>query len=443
MICKKTLALAFALTVCLQSVSARDISEKCFSSAATGSALSALRYCRLAAGQKDADAKIVMTYADLLAGRIGRMNPQPEKALENYHRAASADTSSPDARWRLASILLKLHRYEEALEQFGTAAGLGHPDAEYQLGAMLAKGQGAAGDRNAAFLHFKNAAESGEARAQLALMEYYSLGVPKLDVREGYFWALAASENGNYAARSALASNARRLSPAEQTAAMDRVRQWLASQGDEEEKCLRLYRMNSANAAFGFCLRAAAASAKPEVALIAATLLSSPPSGGNPDETRAQKWYLKAAAGGNAEASYRLGLLYDRQIRGMTADESRRQALEYFLAAAARNHQNACLKAGIAYETGRGTLKNSRQAAAWYEKAAMLGSEEAAYLLGMLRAGEKNNPDAVFWLSVADRWGYRTAGARLISVRGRLGSNEAKAVEEKVEKFIADDLSSN
>jgi TPR repeat protein len=86
-------------------------------------------------------------------------------------------------------------------------------------------------------------------------------------------------------------------------------------------------------------------------------------------ETREQKFANteKKAAGGNVQAQYTLGLMYE-QGYGITQDKSR--AALCYRKAAEKGHVQAQYRLGYLYYHGQGVPRNLRQAAEWYAKAA-------------------------------------------------------------------------
>jgi len=94
-----------------------------------------------------------------------------------------------------------------------------------------------------------------------------------------------------------------------------------------------------------------------------------------PDLRLAEQWYRKAAEKGNGEAKYRLGLLYSEDRKGALWDLA---LARRFLEEAAQTHADAATKLGAFYRNGIGVPEDREQARKWYERAAKLGSVEAA-----------------------------------------------------------------
>jgi len=98
-------------------------------------------------------------------------------------------------------------------------------------------------------------------------------------------------------------------------------------------------------------------------------------------ETREQKFANteKKAAGGNVQAQYTLGLMYE-QGYGITQDKSR--AALCYRKAAEEGHVQAQYRLGYLYYHGQGVPRNLRQAAEWYAKAAEQRDDPAQADLG-------------------------------------------------------------
>ena len=118
------------------------------------------------------------------------------------------------------------------------------------------------------------------------------------------------------------------------------------------------------------------------------------------DAALALVWYSKAADQGNAEAEYRLGQAYVLGRKDLPPDRSRGLAL--MIRAGEHGHATSLRAIGDFYRIGLfGFSKDDAEAAAWYRKAADLGSDTAeghlaiAYELG--RGVPKDLGQAAFW----------------------------------------------
>ena len=124
----------------------------------------------------------------------------------------------------------------------------------------------------------------------------------------------------------------------------------------------------------------------------------------DPDENyeKAAAWYLRAAEQGNANAQYRLGLLY---WDGKGVEQNYSEAVRWFTEAAKQNHAEALNCLGVFAENGYGMERDDRQAAEWYTQSAEQGNTEAQYRLGLLyldgRGVEQNDGEAVSWFEKA------------------------------------------
>ena len=89
------------------------------------------------------------------------------------------------------------------------------------------------------------------------------------------------------------------------------------------------------------------------------------------------------AEAGDAEAQYRIGLMYEY---GKGYPQDKAQGIVWLRKAAGHNHAAAQTELGILYVTGDGVTEDDAQAVAWFQKAAPLGNTTAQYNLGLLYA---------------------------------------------------------
>jgi TPR repeat protein len=89
----------------------------------------------------------------------------------------------------------------------------------------------------------------------------------------------------------------------------------------------------------------------------------------------------EAAANGNGEAMYNLGLAYDNGW-GVPKDYSK--AKEWYEKSAAAGNGHAMGRLGFLYEDGRGVPKDYAEAKEWYEKGAATGAGDAMACIGFL-----------------------------------------------------------
>ncbi len=93
----------------------------------------------------------------------------------------------------------------------------------------------------------------------------------------------------------------------------------------------------------------------------------------------AVRWYKKAAAAGEADAMFNLGLLYSQGWEG--TDPSPKQAFFWYESAAEAGDAEAMYVAGNCFLSGIGTEKNTEQAEFWLKKALSAGYAAAQELL--------------------------------------------------------------
>ncbi len=129
---------------------------------------------------------------------------------------------------------------------------------------------------------------------------------------------------------------------------------------------------------------------------------------------KAAEWYLRSAEQGNANAQYRLGLLY---CDGRGVEQNYEEAVKWFTEAAKQNHPEALDRLGMLAENGYGMERDEQQAAEWYRQSAEQGNTDAQYRLGLLycdgRGVEQNYEDAVKWFEKAAEQGNAGAQYRL------------------------------
>lgn len=131
----------------------------------------------------------------------------------------------------------------------------------------------------------------------------------------------------------------------------------------------------------------------------------------NPDQLRAEAAVRKAARAGNAEAQFRLGVMYGN---GDGVGLDYQQALAWFEKAAAQGHENALITLAWMYANGAGVDADEDRARQLYLKAAEAGSAKAQYVVGTMyrfaQYGVKKDVEkAVQWYLKAADQGMATA----------------------------------
>ena len=120
------------------------------------------------------------------------------------------------------------------------------------------------------------------------------------------------------------------------------------------------------------------------------------------DYWMARIMYEKAAAQGNADAQYNLGLLYRD---GNHVPQDYVQARQWFEKAAAQGNANAQTNLGGLYGNGQGVSQDYGKARQWFEQAAAQGNAWALSNLGWLYANGNGVPQdyvrAYMWYNVA------------------------------------------
>jgi hypothetical protein len=146
----------------------------------------------------------------------------------------------------------------------------------------------------------------------------------------------------------------------------------------------------------------------------------------------ARGWFELAAAQGHPGAQYMLGIAYTTG-RGAPKDYAR--ALESFAQAAEQGHVRAQYQLGDAYLNGRGTEKEPAWAALWLGKAAEGGHAEAQLALGVGYAVGMGLPvdrvEAWKWLRIAEADGHEQAAALREKVEQALDAADKQEAERR------------
>jgi TPR repeat protein len=120
------------------------------------------------------------------------------------------------------------------------------------------------------------------------------------------------------------------------------------------------------------------------------------------DYATAKRLFLSAAAQGNADAQYNLGVMY---MLGKGVTQNYAEAVKWYRLAAANGHAHAPAFLGVAYRTGQGVTQNYAEAVKWYRVAAANGYESAQLGLGVMYSEGKgvaqDHVIAHMWSNVA------------------------------------------
>ena len=90
---------------------------------------------------------------------------------------------------------------------------------------------------------------------------------------------------------------------------------------------------------------------------------------------------------GNAEAQYKLGLMYDM---GKDVDQDYQKAFEWHEKSANQGLASSQSRLGSMYRYGKGVNINHSKASRWYWKAAEQGDQDAQYLVGTIYLSKKD-----------------------------------------------------
>ncbi len=126
------------------------------------------------------------------------------------------------------------------------------------------------------------------------------------------------------------------------------------------------------------------------------------------DYETAYKVFITEAEQGNADAQYKLGVIYDK-AQGVPEDW--REAMKWYLKAADLGHAEAQYSLGNMAWTYEGWPKRCLEATGWYFKAAEQGHMQAQYALGKMHhmAGFERDCGLPRDLEQASRWYLKAA----------------------------------
>jgi hypothetical protein len=132
------------------------------------------------------------------------------------------------------------------------------------------------------------------------------------------------------------------------------------------------------------------------------------------DYSTAAKELRPEAERGNAEAQYRVGLMYEYG-KGFPLDKP--QAVSWLRKAATQGHVAAQVELAVIYATGDGVKADDVQAVSWFRKAAEQGDAIGQYNLGLLYAKgqgiKRDDMQAIAWFRKSADNGYSGAQFKL------------------------------
>lgn len=287
------------------------------------------------------------------AARLGSLHEQGhgmEKNLDEAKRwyRLAADREQADAMAALGRLLLaEPAAHEQALSLLQRAAAQNEPNAQYQLGWLLARRGGA--DEAPAYGLFVKAAQQGHVGAQLAVATHLLAGRGVAADREAA---------GKWVERAA--------------AGRDPVAHYLLARFSASAGAAGRERAHSA-------YRVAAEAGHREAQFALAELLAQ--SAAEADRRQAAEWFARAHEAGHKVAGNRLGELY-RDGAGVARQTEKARGLFQF--AAEHGNVNAMYNLATMQDKGLGGPRDTVSALAWYARAADAGHEGAAEVVAML-----------------------------------------------------------
>lgn len=135
------------------------------------------------------------------------------------------------------------------------------------------------------------------------------------------------------------------------------------------------------------------------------------------DYGAALRWYRKAAAGGKAEAEFNIGIMY---ANGLGVPRDYAKARDRYWAAAWAGLAEAQVNVGVLYANGQGVAQDYEEAAVWFDHAAKQGHAKGQFMLAQLyEHGYGVKPDvrlAMAWYRKAQGQGHAQATLALARI---------------------------
>ncbi len=260
-------------------------------------------------------------------------------------------------------------------------------DAQFKLGSMYEEGKGVDKNDSKAINWYTEAAKKGHVEAQfkLGLMYENGSGV-KQNYDEAINWYTEAAKKGHTTAQFNLGSI-------------------YELKCQDYTKMAELYML-------------AAKSGHPNAQCRLGWMYENG-KGVDQDNNRSIKWYILSAMGGNNDAAFYLGRIYqDNYESGGKSSSDIEKSLKWYRFAAKNGNVYAQNRLGTIYEEGiePEIPKDLSEAEYWYHCAADQGSINAQYGLGHLFEFSQDPPDynkAIEWYAKASKNGHKDAEKRL------------------------------
>jgi hypothetical protein len=149
------------------------------------------------------------------------------------------------------------------------------------------------------------------------------------------------------------------------------------------------------------------------------------------DYDTAFKLYVPQAQRGNAEAQYRVGLMYKF---GWGTEKDLTAAAKSLRAAADQQHAEAQAELGRLYKDGRGVPEDPAEAARWFLRAAQAGVGIAQLNIGrMYKDGNgvaRDRAEAYAWFSAAAANGYMDGLSYRADLADEMSPEELRTAEK-------------
>ena len=313
------------------------------------------------------------------------MEKQSMKALEELIAAGNHDAEYEMAwRWHDKEDGSKTANRAEAVKWFQKAANAGHAKAQRVLGHWLRDGYNIQRDLDAAIFWLRAAAENQEGTAHYLLGECYEhgIGVEK-NAEKAFSWYEKGAALQNAKCQFARAHCMLRGWGTTQdvdTAVFEFQKLDLQQMAKATWALGTYYKQSDPKKALSYFQKAADLNfpqAQYDLALYyeKGEYLAQ-------DPQLAEKLIKKAAAGRDSRALYRLGCYFKDGTHG--EDRNEKQAFQFFLMAAQKQHADSSYEVACCYKDGKGVEKDLQKAKDYLRLPAERGNVKAQYLLGNL-----------------------------------------------------------
>ena len=148
------------------------------------------------------------------------------------------------------------------------------------------------------------------------------------------------------------------------------------------------------------------------------------------DSANFQETLIKAERG-NADAQYKLGVMYDQ---GQGVPKDYKEAVKWYRLSAEQGHAKAQINLGVMYVDGYGIPQDNQKAVKWFRLSADQGYAKAQYNLGVMYVnGDGVSQDyvlAYMWFHIAGSYGHKNAVANREILKQEMTLSQLEKAQE-------------